>query len=189
MTQLRFRPLTIAVAAGMLLAVLYGIIALAVHARSSPPAALKPLALTRNPKAVPQVAFTDAEGNSHTLAQFKGGYVLLNLWAPWCAPCVRELPALARLQAALPRGRLSVVAVDVGRGSAADAHAFLVAHGAGALGVYVDSDIALVRTLGAYGLPLSVVIDPKGKEFARAEGAVEWSSKDSVAYFKKLTAR
>ncbi len=99
MTLPRFRPLTIAVAAGTLLAVLYGIIALAVHARTRPPASLAPLALTRNAAPVPQVAFADAKGNPHTLAEFKGRYVLLNLWASWCAPCVRELPALARLQA------------------------------------------------------------------------------------------
>jgi thiol-disulfide isomerase/thioredoxin len=53
----------------------------------------------------------------HTLSAFKGRYVLLNLWATWCAPCVRELPALAKLQSAMPPGGLTVVAVNVGRGS------------------------------------------------------------------------
>ncbi len=82
---------------------------------------------------------------------------------------------------------MRVIAVDVGRGSAAEAHAFLAAHGAGGLATYVDSDIALVRTLGAYGLPLSIVIDPKGREIARAVGAADWSAPDSMRYFRRLT--
>jgi len=156
-------------------------IAKPVHA---PPAALAKLRLEDKPRAVPAVAFTDASGARHMLGEFKGHYVLLNLWATWCAPCVRELPALAKLQSAVPG--LRVVAVNVGRSSVADTAAFLSAHQAAVLSVYVDTNVALERSFGAYGLPLSVLIDPKGEEVARAVGPAEWDAPEAIAYFRSL---
>ncbi|HJW41441.1 MAG TPA: TlpA disulfide reductase family protein [Rhizomicrobium sp.] len=167
-------------------AVLYEMRGGAVQRDAGPPAALAPYAADKAPLMVPQVAITDASGARLSLASFRGRYVLLNLWAPWCAPCVRELPALARLQGAVPKKGFSVVAVDVGRGSAADARAFLDGHGAKALDTYVDSDIALIRAFGVYGLPLSVLIDPKGREIGRAVGPAQWDSRDAITYFADL---
>ncbi|HEX4296135.1 MAG TPA: TlpA disulfide reductase family protein, partial [Rhizomicrobium sp.] len=134
-------------------------------------------------------AFEGVDGARHTLADFKGHYVLLNLWAVWCAPCVKELPALARLQAALPKGGLEVVPVDVARGTQADAAAFLKAHGAARLPAFIDGDLAMMRVFGAYGLPLTVLIDDKGREIARAVGPADWDAPDAIDYFKALTAK
>jgi thiol-disulfide isomerase/thioredoxin len=174
-------------AAAALAAVLYGMRGGTVHADTAPPAALAPFAASVKPAAVPQVAIGDATGARLTLASFKGRYVLLNLWAPWCAPCVKELPALARLKAAVPKAQLAVVAVDVGRGSAADARSFLDGHNAKALDTYVDSNIALLRAFGAYGLPLTILIDPQGREIGRAVGPAQWDNPDAISYFRSLT--
>jgi len=181
----------ILVAAGAVLAViaaglLYTMLA-PVHAVPAPPGAISKLEPLEKPAPVPTVAFNDASGRRHTLAEFRGHYVLLNLWATWCAPCVRELPSLAGLQAAAPD--LTIVAVDVGRGNSADAAAFLKAHHASALAVYMDSDIALIRAFGAFGLPYSILIDPQGREVAQAVGPGAWDAPDAVEYFKALTAR
>jgi thiol-disulfide isomerase/thioredoxin len=147
--------------------------------------ALAKLVPEPQPKTIPAVAFADAEGRLHKLTAFRGRHVLLNLWATWCAPCVRELPALAHLQAAVGPRRLTVVAVNVGRGTPADTAAFLKAHHAG-LSVYLDTNSAFPRAFGAYGLPLSVLIDPQGRGVARAVGAVRWDAPESIAYFKSL---
>ncbi len=77
--------------------------------------------------------------------------MLVNLWATWCAPCVQELPSLVKLQQAVPG--LKVLAVDVGHDKPEKAAAFLKSHKAGSLGVYVDTELALLRAFGAYGLP------------------------------------
>jgi thiol-disulfide isomerase/thioredoxin len=184
------RWLYIAIAAAALgaavLAVLYGMRGATVHADRGPPAALAPFAAAKTPAAVPEVAIGDAAGARVSLASFKGRYVLLNLWAPWCAPCVKELPALARLKAAVPKDRLSVIAVDVGRGTAADARSFLDGHDAKALDTYVDSNIAVLTAFGAYGLPLTVLIDPQGREVGRAVGPAQWDSPEAIAWFKTL---
>ncbi len=175
-----------AVAAVIVAGLLYTMMA-PVHAVPAPPGAIARLEPLKEPAPVPTVAFNDASGRRHTLAEFKGRYVLLNLWATWCAPCVRELPSLAGLQAAIPG--LKIVAVNVGRGSASDAAAFLKAHHAGSLPVYMDSDIALIRVFGAFGLPYSILIDPQGREVARAVGPGAWDAPDAVDYFRALTLK
>jgi len=185
----RFRPLTIAVAIGAaaLLAVLYWITAHSVH---EPPASLQPLTAFSPPQPAPDVAFTGVDGARHTLGEFRGRLVLLNLWAPWCAPCVKELPALAALQSALPPDRFAVVAVDVGhRDTPAVAGDFLKQHGAGSLKAYTDSNAAMLRAFGAYGLPVSILIDKQGRQIGRALGPAEWSAPQSVAYLTWLSER
>ena len=174
---------TLTGAALLLLAVLYWMTASTVHA---PPASLAPLKFAAQPQRAPAVAFTGPGGKIANLHEFKGRYVLLNLWAPWCGPCVKELPALAALQRALPADRFVVVPVDVGREGQADAQGFLAGHGAGALQTYVDSEAALLRSFGGYGLPMTALIDPEGNEIARAEGAPDWAKPESVAYLRSL---
>ena len=185
------RIVAIVAAAGLLgllaMGVLYGMRPSAVHAAAKPPQSLARLTATDKPAPVAAVAFLGADGARHALAEFKGRYVLLNLWAVWCAPCVKELPALAALQAKVPARQLAVVAVDVARGTPADAAAFLKSHGATALTPYIDTDLALMRAFGAYGLPLTILIDDKGREIARSVGPADWSAPDAVQYFQALT--
>jgi thiol-disulfide isomerase/thioredoxin len=185
-TKPRFIAIAIAAGAAVLLTVLYWIAPVSVHA---PPQSLAPLRLTEPAKPVPDMVFTGAGGKLHSLRDFKGKLVLLNLWAPWCGPCVKELPALAALEKALPGERFTVVAVDVGREGQGEAAAFLKAHGAQALDAYVDSNASLYRAFGGYGLPVSVLIDAEGNEIARAEGPAEWSDPDSVAWIKAMAER
>jgi thiol-disulfide isomerase/thioredoxin len=190
MTQARsFLIATAALALTVLVAVLYGNISTPVHAAPAPPQSLARLTPDKTPAAVASVSFTGTDGKHHSLAEYKGRYVLLNLWAVWCAPCVKELPALAKLQASLPGGRLTVVPVDLARGTPGDAASFLKAHDAASLPAFIDSDMTMMRAFGAYGLPLSILIDDKGREIARAVGPADWDAPDAIAYFKALTAK
>lgn len=174
-------------------ALVYGIKSPAVHAAQAEtaavPASLDKLVAVKTPTPVAAVAFTGPDGARHTLAEFKGRSVLLNLWATWCGPCVKELPALARLKAALPGGKLEVVAIDLARDTPDGAGKFLKEHGAGALTAFVDTDLAMMRAFGANGLPLTILIDGQGREIARAVGPAEWDKPDAIAYFKALTAK
>lgn len=174
-----------AIAAGVVSFGLYAIRERTVHASSSPPAPLAKLVFIEKPQRLPAAAFVDGKGARLSLATFNGRYVLLNLWATWCAPCVRELPALAKLQQDLPG--LAIVAVSEGREKAGDTARFLKAHDAGALRVYLDPDHAFLAALGAFGLPLSVLIDPKGLERAKAVGPAQWDDPDAIAWLRALT--
>ena len=175
--------------AGALAIVLYGMWAMRVHEPVKPPASLARLTPVEKVEPAPAVAFMGTDGRAHALKDFRGRYVLLNLWAVWCAPCVKELPALAKLQAALPPGQMQVVAVDVARGTPKDAADFLKSHNATALAPYIDPNLALMRAFGAYGLPMTILIDDKGNQIARAVGPADWDTPESIDYFRTLSAR
>jgi hypothetical protein len=98
---------------------------------------------------------------------------------------VRELPALSRLQTAVGTRTLEILPVNVGRGTAPETAAFLKSNKAN-LPVYLDTKSAFLHAFGAFGLPLTVLIDPQGREIARASGAVRWDAADAVSYFKAL---
>jgi thiol-disulfide isomerase/thioredoxin len=178
----------IVISLGVLFALVFGVLygkgLLHVHEGLTPPASLSVLEAQKPAKPAPAVAFFDVAGGRHALADFKGRYVLLNMWATWCAPCVAELPALARLKKAVPA--MAVLAVDVGKDKPEAADAFLKSHKAAGLGTLVDSEITLSRQFGAAVYPTTVLIDPKGNVVARAEGPASWDSDDAVAYFKRL---
>lgn len=164
------------------LAVLYGVGTFSVHAATAIP---KPLVAEKAAKAAPDLVFTDLRGR-HSLQEFRGRYVLVNMWATWCAPCVAELPALTRLQAAAPN--VTVLALDLtGKAETpAKAAAFLKKHNASALGSFVDTERVFMRTFTAAVMPTTVLIDPNGRVIARAEGPAEWASPAFVNYFKSL---
>lgn len=153
------------------------------------PQALEALKPDPAPKPVPAASFVDAQGRPQPLSAFKGQVVILNLWATWCAPCVRELPDVAKLAQALRPGKVRVVAVNAGHDDAAATAAFLKAHGAANLAVYRDPDLSLLTAFGSQGLPFSVVIDGHGREIARASGPMQWNDPAAIAYFKSLGAR
>jgi len=172
-------------ALAILLVVLYVIRSSPVH--ETPPLALAALIPEPSPKPLPVTAFVDAQGHTSSLAAFRGRVVILNLWATWCAPCVRELPALGRLAAALGPG-VTIVAVNAGHDDAAATAQFLKAHGAADLAGYRDPELSLLAAFGSQGLPFSVLIDAKGREIARASGPMGWDDPAAVAYFKSLGA-
>jgi thiol-disulfide isomerase/thioredoxin len=175
--------ISLAVIVAIACGILYARGLLSVHQGMAPPPSLAALKLEKTPNSAPDVGFADAGGARHALSAFRGRYVLLNLWATWCAPCVAELPALSRLAAFAPG--LRVLAINTDRGTV-DAAAFLKSHKV-ALPVWRDVDVTMLRSFNAYGLPMTVLIDPGGKIVAKAEGPADWDSPEAVAYFKRIT--
>jgi thiol-disulfide isomerase/thioredoxin len=140
------------------------------------------------PKPLPAFGFTDGEGRPHTLAEFVGRGVLINLWATWCPPCVAEMPALDRAQAALEDDGVVVLALSSDRGGRAMVQPFYERVGIRRLGLWLDPGGAAQRALGSRGLPTSLVIDRAGKERARLEGAAEWDSPELLGAVRRLVA-
>jgi thiol-disulfide isomerase/thioredoxin len=175
--------------AAAIAAVLYGMMGQNVHANGTPPAVLDKMKLSAGRPAAPAIGFKDAEGKDIKLADFHGRYMLVNLWATWCGPCINELPELAKLQKELPQDRVTVVPVDVlERLDAAKLGDFLKMHGADGLPVYIDVDRATQRGFVANELPLTVLIDADGHEVARAAGGQKWADPAVVDYLKTISA-
>jgi len=164
--------------------VLYGMNGRAVHA--GPPAVLDRVKLAATPVAAPEVGFADASGKRLTLADFRGRAVVLNLWATWCAPCVKELPELAKAREALSQDKVSVLAVDLERLAPEKVGAFLNEHNASALPIYTDGELALMRAFETESLPYTVIIDAGGRVIATASGPQKWDDPQAILYLKGL---
>jgi thiol-disulfide isomerase/thioredoxin len=142
------------------------------------------LAVARAPFRVPDVAFKDGEGRERTLRDWRGRTVLLNLWATWCVPCRREMPALDALQAELGGPNFEVVAVNIDTRDAEKPRAFLKDTNVTHLGYYADQTAKVFQDLKsagkAFGMPTTLIVDGKGCEIGEMAGPAEWASGDGV---------
>lgn len=127
------------------------------------------------PQPAPAFSFTDMAGKEAGLADFKGSVVLLNLWATWCQPCLKEMPSLAALQQRLGVS-LTVLALSEDRGGAEVVTSFVEKHGLDKLKVYLDPKSSAIKAFEARGLPSSFLIDAEGKVLGKVEGAADWDS-------------
>lgn len=149
---------------------------------------MKKLAFHTEPVPAPATAFSDIDGAEHSLADYRGKWVVLNLWATWCAPCRAEMPTLGALQTALGGERFEVVTVATGRNPVPAIQRFFAEAGVVNLPALVDPDRALSRPMGVMGLPVSVILDPEGNEVARLIGEADWSSESAQAILTTLIA-
>jgi thiol-disulfide isomerase/thioredoxin len=131
------------------------------------------------PGVLEPVVFQDADGKDRTLADWQGKVVLLNVWATWCAPCRKEMPALLELKKALGGADFDVVAVSTDRGGLEKPRKFLTEIGAMELGLYSDGKGTLASRLGIVGMPTTLLIGRDGREIGRLIGPAEWSSEDA----------
>ncbi len=123
-------------------------------------------------EAAPDAAFTTADGTPATLAGYKGKPLLVNLWATWCAPCVKEMPTLNSAAAALgDRVRVIAVSQDM---EPAKATAFFAARTLPALALHLDPKLALSTAYGA-NLPTTILYGADGKEIWRVTGDLDWT--------------
>jgi thiol-disulfide isomerase/thioredoxin len=124
--------------------------------------------------AAPAVEFDDGEGEPATLPDFRGRPLLVNLWATWCAPCVREMPSLDRLAAQQSDSGVRVIAISQdleGRQKVTD---FFARRRLAALEPYLDADMALMTALRIETLPTTILYDAEGREVWRMTGMAEW---------------
>ena len=134
---------------------------------------------------LPQAVFRSGDATETKMGDFKGKPVVINFWATWCAPCVKELPSLARLKATRPD--LAVIALSLDRDGPNPAP-FLKDVGADGLDPYSDPSNKLMRLFRLRGLPTTIVISADGKELGRREGEAEWDSASAQAEIDKILA-
>jgi thiol-disulfide isomerase/thioredoxin len=135
---------------------------------------------------LPQLAFDDASGAHRTLADWRGRTVLFNLWATWCVPCRKEMPALAALQKQLGGDQFEVVAVNIDTRDPDKPKAWLREVGVEGLNYYADPSARVFQDLKAagkaFGMPTTLLIDPQGCELASLAGPAEWAGGDALTF-------
>jgi thiol-disulfide isomerase/thioredoxin len=142
---------------------------------------------THKGAAAPGATFNDPDGEQTTLADFQGKPVLVNLWATWCAPCVKELPTLDRLSAA--RKGINVLAISQDMGPHASVEAFLKDKKIASLDAYQDPNMSLSGALGPDTvLPTSILYDVQGREVWRYVGDLDWTGPEAAKLLAEANA-
>lgn len=137
------------------------------------------------PLPAPAVSFVDLAGNPASLSEFNGKVVLVNLWATWCEPCLREMPSLERLQSRLG-DKIVVVAISEDRGGSKTVEPFIGKLGLKSVKIYLDPKSAVERAFKVQGLPTSFLIDREGRVLGRVEGAAEWDAPKLLGILKSF---
>lgn len=139
--------------------------------------------------AAPAYSATSLAGDTVSLEDYRGRVVLLNIWATWCAPCIREMPALERLHRTLSAEGLSVVAVSVDASTpglgAADVRGFVDELGL-TFTVLLDPGGEIERLFRVGGLPMTFLIDREGRVLERVVGAREWDDPEITAGLREI---
>lgn len=138
------------------------------------------------PQPAPDVVFHTADGTARRLADYAGKPLVVNLWATWCPPCVKELPSLAALARSVAEQGILVLPVSADRGGAKTVEAFYAAHGIDGLPVLIDKDSALMHAFGVEGLPTTFLIDRAGKIVGREQGGMDWNTPEAISAVRKL---
>jgi len=142
------------------------------------------VAVAEAPKLLPALAFRDEAGANRTLNEWRGRIVLFNLWATWCLPCRKEMPALDALQGRLGGPNFEVVTVNIDTRNLDRPKTWLREVGVNRLTYYADNTAKVfqdLREIGkAFGMPTTILIDGAGCEVATLSGPAEWASEDAV---------
>ena len=149
---------------------------------------MKRFLLADSERGFPDASFQDARGARVSLDRFEGRVILVNLWATWCPPCKEEMPTLARLQRLQGGDEFQVVTVAIEDVDAAALQEALVELGAENLPAYKDPSRRLTNTLGAIGLPTSVLLDRQGREIGRLAGPAKWDSPPALQLIQDARA-
>jgi thiol-disulfide isomerase/thioredoxin len=133
----------------------------------------------------PDLPFTTRYGDTWRLSDFRGRVVLLNLWATWCEPCIREMSSLDRLAAVLDPNEAVVLAVAIDRKGPFAVRPFFALHRLDTLAMLFDPADTLRAELGATeALPITFLIDRKGGLAGYLPGSAEWDSPDALAVIR-----
>ena len=188
-------PRNFLVVAAVVAAVVVGSLMGVLRHRSDVPGGPPPLAGTvahfslSNPRLpAPAVAFRDRDGADVPLSSFRGRVVLLNFWATWCLPCLKEMPSLDRLQGAFGGPDFTVVPVSIDRDGRAVAEPYFERLGIKNLALYLDPESRTVFSFGVHDLPVSVLLGRNGRVVGRMAGPAEWDSPEAEALVRYLIA-
>ena len=131
-------------------------------------------------------AFLDAQGNPVTVSSFAGNVLVLNFWATWCAPCVKEMPSLDVLAAQTKGQGIVVIPVAQQRQDADKINAFYKEHNITTLGIYFDPSLMGVQMLGIRGLPTTFILDAHGNLMGTYEGDADWAAPSIIPFLEQF---
>ena len=146
---------------------------------------IRNLIIHKVPKKVDNISFKNLEDMLISLDDFKGDLVILNFWATWCAPCREEMPSLDLLQSNKKIKNLIIFPINVGKENKDKAMKFFEDLEIKNLKLYYDDSIELANNFSLIGLPTTILINKKGKEFARILGSIDFEDKKFIKWLSE----
>ncbi len=141
------------------------------------------------PKPASDETFVGEDGSEMTFGAYEGQFAVVNFWATWCAPCRAEMPQLSDLQDQLGSDEFSVVTIATGRNPRPAMERFFDEIEVDNLPLHADPRSTLARDMGVLGLPVTLILDPEGREIARLQGDAHWNSDSAIAIIEAIMAQ
>ena len=143
----------------------------------------KNIVVHKEPLIIKELKFKDFNLNEVNLTNKKGNIVILNFWATWCVPCKKEMPSLETLSKLYPE--VTIYPINLEKPNKEKTKLFFESIGIKNLKIYFDPEFKLVKSFNMRGVPTSILIDKKGKEFARIIGEVDFFEESFVNFLKE----
>jgi thiol-disulfide isomerase/thioredoxin len=143
----------------------------------------KNIVVHKEPLDVKELKFKDFNLNDIDLTNKKGNIMILNFWATWCVPCKKEMPSLEELSKLYPE--VTIYPINLEKPNKNKTKFFFESLDIKNLNIYFDPEFKLVKSFNMRGVPTSILIDKKGKEFARIIGEVDFLDESFISFLKK----
>jgi thiol-disulfide isomerase/thioredoxin len=147
---------------------------------------IKNIVIKKYPKSYKDVLFKDINDEDINLDDYKGKLLVLNFWATWCLPCKEEMPSLDRLQENKELNNLKIFPINIGQENIKKSKLFFKELDIKNLDIYYDPTISLAKKFALRGIPTTIIINKKGKEFARIIGSINFEDKKFVSWLKNF---
>ena len=143
---------------------------------------LNNIAINEIPKPISSLIFEDFSGNEINLNNYHGRLVIINFWATWCAPCMKEMPSLDKLYQDNNFKNLQIFAVNMEQSKTLKTKKFFTDLNIQKLEIFFDPNLNFVKEFKLRGMPTTVLINKKGEEFARIIGETNFQNKKFVKW-------
>ncbi len=143
--------------------------------------AMKRFQFHDQPILAPTAFFHDEQGNEKSFSDYEGKVILVNFWATWCAPCIKEMPDLNELQKSAGNDKFEIVLLSENQDGIESSIAFLKENNISHLKTFLDTDRKIARSIKSNALPTSILINAQGYEVGRLVGPADWNSGDAKA--------
>ena len=146
---------------------------------------LEDFELSKEKQNISDLKFKDDEGKEISFSDFQDKILLLNFWATWCAPCIKEMPSLDRLKKKINKN-FDVIAISVDRDGVKKVKDFFNEYKITNLEKYFDIKNSLAKEMNLIGLPTSFFINKKGDLIGYFQGDLEWDNNTVIEFINYL---
>jgi peroxiredoxin len=133
----------------------------------------------------PRFSLRNLKGNMESLDDHLGKVIVVNFWATWCVPCVKEMPSFENLYRRYRSQGLTLLAVSLDKGDSSKVQEFADKHKL-SFPILLDTKGVAEKLYPSFSIPFTYVIDKQGRVVARVDGAKNWESSETFEAVEHL---